>query len=157
MKIKYTESQLAHKKVLREKRKRKKNVQHNPVKDKQYTVILVSPMQCLDGVNEVLKTTTGKITKFGDTHIIIDRIDEKECKKLATDIYNCRVTTEKGRTFKVIFASRKYKDVTPTEKKEPKKIKSTKIVKLPVYVKKPNIIVKSLADLLERRILQKAA
>jgi len=176
MKRTYTSAQIAHKKTMRaarQNKKTRKTSSHPTVGNKIYSCLIVSPIQCLDGVNQVLaefKDCT--IKKFGDDHIWVHNIDEKNTKDLATQIAKCSVTNEKGRTFKVLFTSRKYKDVTPKEEKQKKPSKNTIEVKLNAKhsrkfsnvarntnrnTVKPPRRVKKLISLIERRRLCKAA
>jgi hypothetical protein len=131
MKRIYTKAQLEKKANKRAARLRKTTKEIHPiVTDKIYTLRIVSPMQCVDSINSVLSEKKATVTKFGNTHMVVTKINEKDCKELATELRNCKVTTEHGRTFKPIVCCEKYKDVTPKKKKEKKPSNNTIDVKI---------------------------
>lgn len=133
MKRIYTKAQLQKKANARAARQRKKERAknaHPTIGNKIYTARIISPRQCLDSINSVLEEKKYRMTKFGDTHIIIEKLDKKDYEELATAIHKCRVTTEHGRIFKPIICGEKYKDVTPKKKHEKKPSNNTKTVKI---------------------------
>lgn len=155
MKRIYTKAQLESKKNKRAKRQAKKEKTIHPnTGNKIYTLHLVSPMQCLDGVNEVLNSKKVTVTKFGDTHMIVQKLDKKEYEELATEIRKCRVKTPRGRVFKVIVYGTKFTDVTPKEETKKKASNKKKVVKIANKYAKKQVSARtiSLMDLIERRM-----